>query len=97
MEKEHEFTLILDGVPSFTPEILDAFYEAGCDDALLSRCDGVVSMDFTRSAPTMKDAIISAIRDVQRANVGARVIRVEDSESAPGQEIDCDVRRLIEA
>src|ERR1700722_1417049 len=77
MEKEHEFTLILDGIPSFTPEILDALYEAGCDDGLLSRCDGVVSIDFGRVAPSREDAIISAIRDIEKANVGARVKQVE--------------------
>ena len=69
MDKEYEFTLILDGIPSLTPEILDAFYEAGCDDGLLSRSDGVVSIDFGRTAPSREDAILSAIHDIEKANV----------------------------
>jgi hypothetical protein len=83
MEEEYEFTLILDGIPAFTPEILDAFYEAGCDDGLLSRCDGVVSIDFGRTAPSREEAIVSAIRDIEKANVGARVKQVEPDAAGP--------------
>jgi hypothetical protein len=42
MEAEHEFTLILDGISELGPSIVDALFEAGCDDATLSSCDGVV-------------------------------------------------------
>jgi hypothetical protein len=97
MEAEHEFTLVLDGVSDLTPGIMDALFEAGCDDATVSRQGGRVSMDFGRSGPSMKDAIISAIRDVQKANIGARVIRVEGSELDSTQDIDGEVRRLIGA
>jgi hypothetical protein len=78
MEAEHEFTLILDGISELGPSIVDALFEAGCDDATLSSCDGVVSMDFDRIAPTMQDAVVSAIQDVRKANIGARVVRVEE-------------------
>jgi hypothetical protein len=95
MEAEHEFTLVLDGISELTPEIFDALYEAGCDDATMSSRDGVVSLDFGRIAPTTKDAIISAIRDVQKANVGARVVQVEGVEPASTEELDGEVLRLI--
>jgi hypothetical protein len=88
METEHEFTLVLDGISELTPEIFDALFEAGCDDATMSSRDGVVSLDFGRDAPTMKEAIVSAIRDVQKANVGARVVRVEGFELASTEELD---------
>ena len=97
MEADHEFTLVLDGISELTPEIFDALFEAGCDDATISSRDGVVSLDFGRIAATMKDAIISAIRDVQKANIGARVLRVEGYELDSTQEIDGEVRRLIGA
>ena len=51
MEAEHEFTLILDGISELTPEIFDALFEAGCDDATMSSRDGVVSLDFGRAPP----------------------------------------------
>jgi hypothetical protein len=97
METEHEFTLIIDGIPELTPAIMDALFEAGCDDATFSRQAGRIAMDFGRAASTMKDAVISAIRDVQKANIGARVIRVEGTEPGSAQEIDSEVRRLIGA
>jgi hypothetical protein len=97
METEHEFTLIIDGVPELTPAIMNALFEAGCDDATVSRQGGRISLDFVRAASTLKDAIISAIRDVGKANVGARVLRVEGTEPGSIQEIDGEVRRLIGA
>ena len=45
----------------------------------------------------MKDAIVSAIQDVQKANVGARVVRVEGFEPASTEELDGEVLRLIGA
>jgi hypothetical protein len=97
MEADHEFTLVLDGIPGLTSEIFDALFEAGCDDATMSSRDGVVSLAFGRAAPTMKDAVISAIQDVQKANVGARVVRVEGSEGASTEALDGEVLRLIGA
>ena len=82
-QTKHEFALVLDGIPDLTPEILDRLYEAGCDDALVSRAGGVVSMDFARTAPTSWDAIIGAIRDVRRSGIGAKVVRVEGPSSDP--------------
>jgi hypothetical protein len=97
MEADHDFTLILDGIPDLSREVVDALFEAGCDDGTLSSSAGVVSMDFTRSAPSMKEAIISAIRDVRKANIGARVVRVEGSEGASTEALDGEVLRLIGA
>lgn len=74
---EHEFTLILGGVEDLTREVVDALYEAGCDDGLVGRQFGRVHITFAREAPSLKDAILSAIRDVMRAGVGADVLRVD--------------------
>jgi hypothetical protein len=77
MESEHEFTLILDGISELAPSIVDALFEAGCNDATISRQGGLVSMDFDRTAPDRTNAIVSAIQKVRRANIGATVLRVE--------------------
>ena len=73
-DPEHEFILILSNVPALTPEIENALFEAGCDDGTVGMHFGRMAIDFTRSAPTLKDAILSAIRDVQKAKIGARII-----------------------
>jgi hypothetical protein len=77
-EPEHDFVLLLAGVTELTPELQNALFEAGCDDATLSERSGRIFLTFTRSAQTLKEAILSAIRDIGRANVGARVLRVDD-------------------
>ncbi len=57
--------------------IVDALYEAVCDDGTIGCRAGIVSVAFTRSAATMREAIASAIRDVEKAGAGAKVVRVE--------------------
>ena len=84
LENEHEFTLALDGISDLTREVVDALYEAGCDDGTIVMRAGNVSIGFTRSAPTMSEAIVSAIADVRRAGIGARVVRVDEAIPAPG-------------
>ena len=83
VKPNQSFTLILDGVPDLTPEVLDSLYESGCDDALISRCDGQISMDFDRVASTLREAIASAIRDIRKAGIGARVVRIEEVSPDP--------------
>jgi hypothetical protein len=97
METEHEFTLIIDGIPELNSEVMDALFEAGCDDATVMMHGGQISMGFDRSAPTMKEAMVSAVMDVRRANIGARVVRIEVSADVLMQGLDGDVPRLIEA
>src|ERR1051326_6253015 len=42
----YSFSLILQGASELTPEIADALYESGCDDALVGSRDGVLFSDF---------------------------------------------------
>ena len=87
----YEFTLILSGVRELTPEVLDAFYEAGCDDALIGMRDGVAYAEFCREAESFQKAVLSAIQNVETAGVGARVEHVEPDELVTMSEI---ARRL---
>ena len=79
--KRHKFTLILSGVSELSSELADSLYEATNGDIELSMRDGVAFLEFDRSASTLHAAITSAIREVEDADVGARVVRVE-SDSA---------------
>mgnify|MGYP001590894480 FL=1 len=79
--KLHKFTLILAGVREITPEMADALYEATHGDIELNMRDGVAYLDFQRAAASLREAVASAIQDVEAAEAGVRVLRVE-SESA---------------
>jgi hypothetical protein len=76
-EAEHDFALILSGITRLTRKAENALFEAGCDDATLSVRFGRVFMTFSRTAPSLKDAILGAIRDVRKAGIGADVLRVD--------------------
>jgi hypothetical protein len=75
--RSHQFTLILAGVSELTPELADALYEATQGDIECNMRDGVAFLEFRRAAATLRDAITSAIHEVEGANLGVRVVRVE--------------------
>jgi hypothetical protein len=83
----HAFTLVLGGASSLTRELQDALFESGCDDALLGIRDGVVFLDFDRQATSFRDALLSAIADVERAAAGVSVVRVEPDDLVTAAEI----------
>ncbi|MGH2746552.1 MAG: helix-turn-helix transcriptional regulator [Actinomycetota bacterium] len=72
---EYEFILVIDADLD-DDAVLDRLFEAGCDDATLGMSDGVGYGEFHREAPNFRDALMSAIYDVE---VGAhlRVLHVE--------------------
>lgn len=49
---------------------------AGCDDATVARRLGRVYVTFSRSAETRSQAIAVAMDDVEKAGIGARVLRI---------------------
>lgn len=76
--REFDFALIVDGIDELSQDVMDAMFNAGCDDATLSIQYGLLYMEFSRSASSLKDAILSAIRDVHSAGTSARVLRVDE-------------------
>jgi hypothetical protein len=89
--KTHAFTLILSGVAEITPGLADALYEATQGDIELSMRDGVAFVDFERKATSLREAVLSAIRQVEQANVGVRVVRVESEAANVIAKINADL------
>jgi transcriptional regulator with XRE-family HTH domain len=85
--KSYEFTLVLHGAAEPTRALEDALFQSGCDDATLSRRHGVLQLEFARDAESLKDAILSAIADVRRAEAGVVVAQVDESHLVTQAEI----------
>ncbi|MCL2640127.1 MAG: hypothetical protein FWD53_04720 [Phycisphaerales bacterium] len=86
-EQEYDFALIIGGVKELTDEITDALFEAGCDDATASIQYGQLYLEFSRAATSLEKAILSAIRDVRKADIGAEVLRVDECNLVTPSEI----------
>jgi len=71
-----QFTLILKNVDEQTPMLEDSLYEAGCDDALINFRSGTVYLDFDREASSFKEAVMSAIKQVESTLLGITVAGV---------------------
>ncbi len=87
MKKIYQFTLVLKGVDENTPELEDALYNAGCNDALINFREGTVYLDFDRKANTLKEAVISAIRDIESSSLGGIVVSVAPEDFVTESEI----------
>lgn len=72
----HVFTIVLDREP--TDQEFDALFEATGDDPGIGTERGVPIVHFSRTAPALADAIVSAVRDIE--SVGLRAMRVRDED-----------------
>jgi hypothetical protein len=77
-QREFDFVLVITGVPDLMPDVQDAFFNSGCDDATFSIQYGCLYAEFSRTAESLKDAILTAIRDVRKANIGAEVDSIDE-------------------
>ena len=62
----YHFTLVVDGTDIQSGATVDGLYEAGCDDALIGRADGVQYIEFDREAASLAEAVLSAVADIER-------------------------------
>lgn len=81
------FTLLLDGANPLAPANLDKLFESGCDDATFGERDGVYVADFDREAETFSGALLGAIRSIESAVPGLRVLRVEPENLVTASEV----------
>ncbi len=73
----HNFVLILDRpIDEATSDLL---FDAGLDDAAITALDGHPALDVDREAPTLLDAITSAVTQAESV-AGIHVVRVEGEE-----------------
>jgi hypothetical protein len=89
--KTHTFTLILSGVAELTPALANALYAATQGDIELNLRDGVAFLEFERTAATLREAITTAIHEVEQAAVGVRVVRVESEAANVIAKINADL------
>lgn len=75
-EREYDFYLIAGNVPEMTDGVIISLFAAGCHDATPSMQHGWLYLEFSRTSKSLKDAIVSAILDVERAGIGAEVVGV---------------------
>jgi hypothetical protein len=74
--REHRFTIIL-ASPEESEEDAATLYEAGCADGSISTSGGVTRIDFHRQAPSLEEAIRSAIGNVQAAGFQVAHVVIE--------------------
>ena len=73
--KNYGFDLLLKDVPEVTDDQADALFAVGCDDGTPASCNGIAWVHFDREAPSLEEAIRSAIAQVQSA--GLTVSKIE--------------------
>lgn len=93
--KKHQFRLILSGISEITPELADALFAATKGDIEFNMSGGVPFLEFTRAAPNLREAIASAIRDVEGAQVGVRVVRVESDAANTIAKINAELLGVV--
>jgi hypothetical protein len=73
----YEFDVILKDVNEVTDEQADALFAAGCDDGTPACCNGVTWVHFDREAPSLEEAIRSAVTQVRAAGFSVSKIELD--------------------
>lgn len=84
---EYDFQIFCRGVDASDESFLDRLFEAGCDDATVFYKDGYLCLDFAREAASAEDAVISAVKAIERAGIGASVENIGPDDLASLAEI----------
>jgi len=85
--KTHRFTLVVEGPDLQDDRVVDALFEAGCDDATVGRLGAVQYLDFDREAETLADAVFGATEAVEAAVPATQVVHLEPDELVTMAEI----------
>ncbi len=59
------FTVTVEGRDLQAGAVVDALFDAGCDDALVGSSKWVQYLDFDREADSLEEAVQSAVADVE--------------------------------
>ena len=89
-----DFTLETSGRSVLDDEVVDALYEAGCDDAGIGRFLGVECLEFNREAGSYCEAVRTAIADVQSVP-GVSVTRVVNEDASAGDAFTAAVNAAL--
>jgi len=80
--KTYEFDVVLKDVADVTDDLADTLFAAGCDDGTPAGCDGVVWVHFDRQAPSLEEAIHSAVAHVKAAGLAVAKVELEADAAA---------------
>lgn len=73
--KTYEFDVFLRDIAEVNDDQADALFAAGCDDGTPASCNGAAWIHFDRQAPSLEEAIRTAVAQVQAA--GFTVSKIE--------------------
>ena len=75
--KTYEFDLLLKDIREVTDDLAEALFAAGCDDGTPASCNGSAWIHFDRPAPSLEEAIRSAVTQVQAAGFAVSKIELD--------------------
>jgi hypothetical protein len=75
--KAYQFDVVLRDLSEVTDEQADRLFEAGCDDGTPTCCDGIAWVHFHREAPSLEEAIRTAVDQVRAAGLSVSKVELE--------------------
>lgn len=73
----YHFSLVVSDPVELTASLADSLYSSGCDDATPSMCNGTLTLDFHREAPSLEEAIQTAIANVRKVGLGTARVEID--------------------
>ena len=73
--KTYDFDVVLKSITEISDVQADLLFAAGCDDGTPASCNGTAWIHFDREAPSLEEAIFSAVKQIQAT--GLEVSRIQ--------------------
>ena len=82
--KIYEFDVFLKGVSEVTDDQADSLFAHGCDDGTPASRDGAAWIHFDREAPSLEEAIHSAVKQIRSAGFTASKVELQADAAVAG-------------
>ncbi|HET6246768.1 MAG TPA: hypothetical protein VFE47_03640 [Tepidisphaeraceae bacterium] len=73
----YEFNVMLKDATEVTDDQADVLFATGCDDGTPASSNGMAWVHFDRQAPSLEDAIRSAVGQIQAAGFGIAKVEID--------------------
>ena len=93
---EYRYICILSGVAELTPEFSDSVFQAVDAEIELNLRDGICYLECARAANSLEEAILATIAELERADIGIRVVRVDTEDSGVVDRINSQLMNAVQ-
>jgi hypothetical protein len=94
--REFRYICFISGVAELTPELSYSVFEAVDAEIELNLRDGICYLECVRMANSLEEAVTTTLGELEQADLGIRVVRVETEDSGVVDRINSQLLSAVQ-